>query len=100
MHKRRTRKRSFEALESRQLLSAAHDAGGHIPPLPANPTPVDTAAFGLVTTHWATVQADKTAVHNDFQSVETAIKAAVTTAPVTAAEAALTAAIATAKPLI
>lgn len=71
-----------------------------IPPLPANPTPVDTAAFTLATNDLATVQADQAALLTAAVNVGTAIKAALTTTNVTNAQATLTAAITTAKPLI
>src|SRR5262249_53698279 len=100
MYKTRMRKVVFETLESRKLLSHSQGDGSRIPPLPPNPTPVDQAAFALATADLATVQADQTTVHNDSEAVETALHAALTTAPVMTAQANLTAAIATAKPLI
>lgn len=94
------RRGHFETLESRRLLSHSNGDATRIPPLPPNPTPVDQAIFAQVNADLATVQTDKTAVHNDSESVEAAVKAALTTAPVMTAEAALAAAKATAKPLI
>ena len=58
------------------------------------------SAFAKATADLATVTTDKTTVHNDYESVEAARKAALTTTSVMAAQAALTAPIATAQPLI